>query len=446
MKTKIKDKKICIVGLGYVGLTLAAILLKRGFHVYGIEKNKNILNSLKGKKAHFYEPGINTILKKKIETNQFIFSHNIKKIYRSDIYIITVGTPLGKNGRSRTDIIRNATREVLKYLKNNDLVILRSTVKIGTTRNLVSKILNKKKCNYFLSYCPERTQEGKALKELLVLPQIIGSIDKKSEKISSQFFKQISNETKIVSNLEAAELTKLISNTYRDVSFGFANEIAIMCKKLNLNSKEIIDSGNYKYIRTNIPMPGPVAGPCLSKDSHILKESFEKYKNYFPKISHSARKTNEKMPAFILDNLKNDFPVIFNKKKRLTFGILGLAFKGNPPTNDTRESISLKFINLLKSRYKKCTINTFDKMIKKSDVNFFEINIFNTLKSVFLKADAIFILNNHKYFKKINLKQLSKHMKFGGCIFDCWAVANMNKYVTLNNNVTYKSLRSWNKI
>jgi nucleotide sugar dehydrogenase len=431
-------KKVCVIGLGYVGLTLSASLLECGFEVSGIEIRKKVLDLLKKKKSHFYEPKIEKILKKFTQNKKFKFSKKIEKKHISDIYIITVGTPLDKNKKSIKDLIINATNEVLPVLKHNDLVILRSTVKIGTSRNIVARILNKKNQKYKLVFAPERTQEGKALEEIRKIPQIIGGLDKSSSKEAALFFKNLTKEIIIVNSLESAEMIKLISNTYRDVQFALANEVASLCNYLNLDSNEIINAGNYNYNRTNLALPGPVAGPCLIKDTYILKESF-KTKNIFPNIILSSRKTNEKVPEEIIKFIKEDRSLKKINNNKIKIGILGLAFKGNPPTNDTRDSISLDFIKSLKKFYSQSKIIGFDKMTTNKDIQKLDINVTHNIKDIFYKSDLVMILNNHTFFKKINLKNFSKLMNKNAYIYDCWNMFNISKS-QLSNNVLYISI------
>ena len=144
-KNKMPKNSVCIIGLGFVGLTLAVIMAKKGFKVYGVEKNKFILEQLKHNKSHFYEPGINNELKKIIKVKKFVFYSKIPKKNDINTYIITVGTPLNKNKKINTEYISSACRQLSKLIKDEDCVILRSTVKIGTSRNIVGKILSKTK-------------------------------------------------------------------------------------------------------------------------------------------------------------------------------------------------------------------------------------------------------------------------------------------------------------
>ena len=193
-------------------------------------------------------------------------------------------------------MIKEVTYQILKYLKNNDHIILRSTVKIGTTNNIVKKILKKSKKKFFISFCPERTIEGKALKELTSLPQIISGDSNQSILKAKNLFQNVTKKIVKVDSLEGAEMIKLVDNMQRDVKFALSNEIALMCEKSNINVNDVIRLGKIDYPRTNLFDPGPVGGPCLEKDTYILAEYFSK--NFKPRIGLNARIVNK----FIIEN------------------------------------------------------------------------------------------------------------------------------------------------
>lgn len=431
---KYSDNTICVLGLGYVGLTLSVTLASIGFNVYGIEIRKKVISDLKKKKPHFYEPGLLDALKKVIKNKKFQFFHKIPKKWKGNVFIITVGTPLDRNGRSRTDLIKNVSNEVGIFLKKNDLVILRSTVKIGTSRNIVAKILKRKVDNFDIAFCPERTQEGKALTEVRNIPQIIGGINNSSALRAKKIFKKITKDVLIVSTLETAEMVKLVDNSQRDVYFSYANEIAQICDALNINALEVIEKGKYNYSRTNLAKPGPVGGPCLIKDTYILKESLYG-KECLPNIALAARKINENLPREIIKQLKNKF-VKKNNKKVKKIGLLGLAFKGDPPTDDVRDSMSLKFHNEIKKIFPKATVIIYDKLVKKIDFKMHKIKRANTLEDCFFNSDLILILNNHQIFKKMKLNSLSNKMNDQGIIYDCWNLFD-RKIVKLRKDIAY---------
>ena len=300
---KKNNNDICILGLGYVGLTLSATLADLGFRVIGVEIREKVLQDLKKRKPHFFEPNLDKILNKIILNNNFKFYKKIPKDWAGNTFIITVGTPLDKHGKSRDDLIKNVSNEVKNSIKNNGLVILRSTVKVGTTRNIVKKIIEKKVKKFDIAFCPERTQEGKALSEVKKIPQIIGGLNYKSAKRARSIFKKVTKVNLIVSSLETAELIKLVDNSQRDVYFSYANEIAKICDELKISATEVINTGKYKYGRTNLAFPGPVGGPCLIKDTYILNESLKNKKSK-PNIALAARRINENLPKDIVFQLK----------------------------------------------------------------------------------------------------------------------------------------------
>jgi nucleotide sugar dehydrogenase len=266
--------KICVFGLGYVGQTLAIALAESGFHVLGIEKNKKIVNKLKKYESNIYEPEINKKIKKIIINKKFIIKNKFIKNDICNTYIITVGTPLKKNRLINVSMIKKVSNDIARFLKDGDLVILRSTVKLKTTENIVIPILNKSKKKYYISFCPERTIEGHALKELKYLPQIIGSLDYRSFFLSQNIFNKITKKIIRIKNIVTAEMIKLVDNVQRDIKFSISNEIAMLCDSFNISAYEVIKFGKLQYPRTNLYFPGPVGGPCLEKDTYILSESF----------------------------------------------------------------------------------------------------------------------------------------------------------------------------
>lgn len=429
------NKEICILGLGYVGLTLSATLADLGYKITGVEIRKEVLNDLKKKKPHFYEPNLDKILNKIISNKSFKFFEKIPKKWSGNTYIITVGTPLDEKGRSRIDLIKNVSNEVKNSITKNGLVILRSTVKVGTTRNIVKKIIEEKTSKFDLAFCPERTQEGKALTEVKKIPQIIGGIDNKSAKRAKNIFKKVTKNNLIVSSLETAELIKLVDNSQRDVYFSYANEIAKICDELNINATEVINTGKYKYSRTNLALPGPVGGPCLIKDTYILNESLNS-KKIKPEIALAARNINENLPQEIIIQIKSELKKRFKKIKKVS--LLGFAFKGNPPTDDTRDSMSISFYREAKKKFSKSRITIYDKLVKNEDYQKFDFNKSKSINESFKDAEVVLILNNHKYFKNLNLNEKSKLMRKDSIIYDCWNLFNKNK-LKLKNGVTYSA-------
>lgn len=435
----LRDKSICIIGLGFVGLTLAAVLAKKGFRVHGIEKKNKILNFLKTKQGHFYEPGLNKSIQQIIDNKKFTFSNKIKNSNCS-IYIITVGTPLNNKKKIITSYIKDTAREIKKFLKDNDLIILRSTVRIGTTRNIVEPILNEKGVKFDLSYCPERAVEGSALKELNYLPQIIGGLNKKSVDRSKKIFSKITKKIIPASSLETAEMIKLIDNSSRDVFFAYANEIARICDNIGINALEVINSGKLNYDRTDIAKPGLVGGPCLHKDPYILSESINK-KGIKAEITLSARNINERQPSEISKFIKK-FTRREKFKKKLKILFLGMAFKGFPVTDDLRGSMGIKVFKEIKKIFKRSVFFSYDPVVPDRELKELGLNVEKNLSKSFQNKDVVIILNDHKDFRKMNISKLAKKLNSKALIYDVWNLFNKTsnklerskKYISLGNH------------
>jgi UDP-N-acetyl-D-mannosaminuronic acid dehydrogenase len=437
MKNISNKNSVCVIGLGFVGLTLAAIMSEAGYKVHGVEKKKIIINKLKKKQSHFYEPKLNELLNKIIIKKKFTFSNKFE-YSNSRIYIITVGTPLNSKKQVITKFIKDTCESISKKLKDDDIVILRSTVKVGTTRNIAYPILKKSKKKFHLAYCPERAVEGAALKELKKLPQVIGVFNKDSQKIIINIFKKITKKIVLASSVETAEMIKLIDNSSRDVFFAYANEIARVCDKLGLNANEIIGSGKLGYKRTDIARPGLVGGPCLHKDPYIFSESLKKY-NIKPEITLTARKINERQPLEIIEFIRNKIHKNKLKNKKIKIGLLGIAFKGYPLTDDLRGSMAIKLADILKIKFKNLKIYALDPIVERKKIIDEKIIPEKNINKIFEKKDVIIISNNNKYFSKLNLDKLSLKMNLNSLIYDVWNLYDKKK-LKLNNNVKYFSL------
>lgn len=432
--------KICIIGLGFVGLTLATVMANRGYKVYGVEKNKLILNKLKQNKSHFFEPGLSNNLFRIIKNKSFQFSKHIPKIKGISTYIVTVGTPLNNNKKILISYISRATKQIAKVIDERDLVILRSTVKIGTTRNIVYPILKRTKKKFSLAFCPERAVEGSALKELNYLPQVIGGIDKKSIQLSVRIFKKITKKIVVTSNVETAEMIKLIDNSSRDVFFAYANEIARTCDKIGLDANEVINSGKLYYDRTDIAKPGLVGGPCLYKDPYIFSDSCSK-SGVKAEITLMARKINERQPSEIVKFIYNYLKKNKKLKKSLKISLIGLAFKGKPITNDLRGSMAINVYKCLKSRFIKSTFYGFDPVVEESKIEKLGLKKTSSLTDSFRNKDLIVILNNHPVFSSMKINSLSKKLNKNALIYDFWNHF-YGKKLNLSNNSVYLSLGS----
>lgn len=430
------DRNVCIIGLGYVGLTLAVAMAKDGFNVHGVETNYNIIECLKSKTAHFSETGLNVVLEEQIEQGRFTFSSNLAEAPEATVYIVTVGTPVGDDKRTKMDSLIAVTNGIAARLRDGDLVMLRSTVRVGTCREVVKPILDATGKQYALAFCPERTLEGKALQELSSLPQIVGGIDAESSFRAAQIFSMLSPSVIRVSSLEAAEMVKLINNTQRDLIFAFANEVAAMCDAIGVSAAEVIKSGNEGYPRANLPLPGPVGGPCLEKDPYILAEGLEKY-GFVPSLSLMGRHWNEGLPERAANDIRDLAGPDAESVSKVV--VAGVAFKGRPATNDLRGTMALPLIAVLKSHFPGAKVSGWDAVATAEEVSTLGVSAENSLEQAFEGADVVVIQNNHTVFAGMDLKRLASKMSTGGIIYDLWSQHD-GRALKLPNGVRYAAL------
>ena len=353
----------------------------------------------------------------------YTISNHIKDNSNFDAFVISVGTPLDSDKVPILDFVKEAASLVGSKIKKDNLIILRSTVPVGTSRNTVIPILEKEsnmknEIDFQVVFAPERTAEGVAIKELRTNPQIIGGISEKGVNQASDIFKKITKSILTVSSIEAAEMIKLIDNTYRDIRFAYANEIAIICEMLKLNANECITKANQNYPRNSIPIPSPgVGGPCLSKDPHILMHVAKKFDFNAEVIGHS-RELNEFVPKHLAIKLINKLKKLSKNTNSKIF-IIGFAFKGNPETDDSRNSSTELLIKELKKEFP--NIYGYDPVVKKSEIMKMGAKSVS-IEEGFENADCVIVMNNHKSYLQLDIDHLLNKSNLPVIFADCWSM------------------------
>ena len=409
-----------IVGLGYVGLTLATVLAEAGNSVIGIEKRKDLVDLTNEGVPHFTETGLPDALAGVTKSKKLVAAEKFDDSFTCSTYIITVGTPLAPDGVARVDMIEAAARDIAANMRDGALVILRSTVKIGTTRDVVSPILAASGKKFDIAMCPERTLEGKALQELRELPQIVGADDQAVADRAAAVFRRLTSSIVLVSGIETAEIIKLVSNTFRDVQFAFANEVARVCDAFGVSAHEVISAGKLGYNRTNIPQPGLVGGPCLEKDPHILMES-ARTRGISLEITGAGRLVNERQPQETVDFISSEI-----ERRELAgplkINILGMAFKGQPETSDLRGSMSIKVLDALKKAHPDAQIGVYDPITPQEVLaaEFPDELVFTRFGDAVSGASVVVIANNHPSLGTISPRTINEFMSPDGFVYDYW--------------------------
>lgn len=349
--------------MGFVGLTLAA-KLSQYRQVIGLEVNSAVREVINEGRAHFFEPGLDDVISSSIESGRLVITGSSKSIPSTvkDI-VITVGTPL-KAGEIDLSYIDAAVEEVSEFVSDDSCVILRSTVALGVTRARVLEVFQSRGKFPMVAMCPERTVEGKALFELEELPQVIGASSEDALKRASELFSILGCPIHAVSSLEAAESVKLITNTFRDLTFAFANEVALFSQETNLDARELIAASNEGYPRSTIPKPGLTGGPCLEKDPWIFASSGQKH-GVDLAITKAARRTHESVIPRTLSRLVDSYNSLPDGPNGIL--VAGLAFKGRPATNDVRGSLAKNLADKLAIAVPAANLFWFDPLVSESD-------------------------------------------------------------------------------
>ena len=431
-----------VVGLGYVGLTLALSLSALGRRVYGFDADLNRIDQLLKLKSYISEPGIDSLLKKHLNNNFHVnsklYSVN-EKPGNQNTYFICVGTPLRLDKTPDLEPIWSVVNELLKIIKNGDVIVMRSTVPVGLGKEIVSFIESKLNwsvgINFHYIAAPERTVEGNALREIIELPQIMSGATASCQVIGLNIFRGLVNSVTPIDKIEGVELVKIIGNAYRDYAFGFSNYFIEICRRYGLDINQIIESSNRGYPRSNIPSPSPgVGGPCLSKDTYFLPRS-DNNQEFSPLIA--VRNVNEKVPS---ESVKFISGIIPNLNVYNCIGI-GIAFKGVPETNDFRKSPSIDFLISLSKMvdfikvWDNAIINTNSNLEFPFDTELDTYNFYAILN------------NNPKNIDFFNKKVLTSNTD-EILVFDPWRMIKPNQIIYANRVklVHYFSLSHYEKI
>jgi len=414
------ERDVCVVGLGYVGLTLATALADAGFAVLGVERRAEVVAATNRGRPHFSEAGLAETLAHVSAQGTLRAENRMPDALACPIHIITVGTPLDAAGNARLDFIEAASREVAAAMPEDALVILRSTVKIGTARRVVAPILAASGKRFALAVCPERTLEGRAMQELRQLPQIVGADDAATRERAAHFFYKLTHTVVQVSSLEAGEIVKLVDNTYRDVQFGFANEVARICDAWGVNAMEVIGGGALGYPRTRVALPGLVGGPCLEKDPHILAQSCAGI-GLDLDIAPAARRVNERQPGetaqFVLAEHARRRPGAAPE-----IALMGLAFKGVPATDDLRGSMALRVLAALAAAAPQARFRLHDPVCSEAQLAAAAPGhaIAPDIERALDGADIAVIANNHPALGALRPKRMAALMAPTGFVYDYW--------------------------
>tara|TARA_Y100000992_G_scaffold302691_1_gene278474 strand:+ start:5433 stop:6704 length:1272 start_codon:yes stop_codon:yes gene_type:complete len=414
----LKNKKISIIGQGYVGLPLTIELGKKYKNIIGFDNSKKRILEIKKlkdankeiKKEDFYKA-------KKAQ-----FTYDVEKISKSDFFIITVPTPIDKKNKPDLSNLISATKTVAQNIKKSSIIIYESTVYPGCTEEVCVPILekySKLKFNkdFFCGYSPERINVGDTSHTLTKIKKVVSGSSFYSTKKINQLYKSIINAgTYVAKSIKVAEAAKVIENTQRDLNIALINELSMIFNKINIDTNDVLDTANTKWNFIKYK-PGLVGGHCIGVDPYYLTYKSKKV-GHTPKIIQAGRKVNDNMSKYIANRtLKLLDSKKINYKK--TYGlILGCAFKKN--CTDTRNSKTFELAKNLESS--KIKIDIYDPWVDYFELRKqYKLNFIDKIKK---RYDFIIMTVSHNNFKKFTPQKLKKIVNKKNIIFDVTGILN----------------------
>ena len=384
-------KKVCIVGLGYIGLPTAALLANNNFEVIGVDINEKTVDIVNEGKIHIVEPGLELLVANAVSSGN-LKANTIPII--SDIYMICVPTPFHENENlhlPNIDYVVAATESISRLIKKGDLIILESTSPVGTTEIVADTLANAgvEIEDVYIAYCPERVVPGKVIEELVNNDRVVGGLNEISSKIVSNFYRQFVKGAVLETDARTAEMCKLTENSFRDVNIAFANELSIICDKEGIDVWKLINLAN-RHPRVNVLQPGSgVGGHCIAVDPwFIIARNPED-----AKIIKSARDVNNYKSKWVIDKIKSTANNFTTRTGKIpTISCLGLSFK--PDIDDLRESPAVNIVLSLIGE-------NFNIKAVEPNINAHEIIQLISYDDALKSSDIIVVLVKHKEFLDI---------------------------------------------
>jgi len=397
------NKKVCVIGLGYIGLPTAALLANEGYDVHGVDVAQSTVDIINRGEIHIVEPELDSFVKAVVSSGKL--KADIKPA-GADIFIIAVPTPFREGFVPNIDYVVSATKSIASYVKDGNIVILESTSPVGTT-DLVEETLkelrpdlfkiqnlslNIQKSSIFVAHCPERVLPGQIMRELVENDRIVGGTTLEATKITAEFYREFVDGEVLETDAKTAEMAKLTENSFRDTNIAFANELSILCDKFNIDVWELIKLTN-RHPRVNVLQPGAgVGGHCIAVDPWFIVHAG----GDDAKIIRTAREVNTYKTEWAIEKIKNE-ALVFEKEhgRKAKVACMGLAFK--PDIDDLRESPALYIARRLKA-------DGLEILAVEPNIEIHKEFDIVEYKEALEQADIVTFLVGHSEFKGLDIK------------------------------------------
>jgi UDP-N-acetyl-D-mannosaminuronic acid dehydrogenase len=407
-------KKVSVIGLGYVGLPTAATIAMRGITVIGVDVSEHVVNTINNAEIHIVEPGLDIIVRSSVTSGHL---RAVLTPQPSDAFVIAVPTPFRDGKKPDVSYIEAAVAAIAPVVKEGNLIVLESTSPVGTT-HLVSKRLSEYrpdlKCPHEygddadlrVAHCPERILPGDVMREVVENDRVIGGISGACTRRAAEFYRIFCTGNLLMSDSRTAEMAKLSENAYRDVNIAFANELARICEKLDLDVWDLIKFANY-HPRVNILQPGAgVGGHCIAVDPWFIVDAAPDE----ARLIRLSREINDSKPLEVARKIK----LKAKKYVRPTIALMGLSYK--PDIDDLRESPSLVILRSLMNE-DNIEIIGVEPNIDPAGEKGFPVQL-STIDEAIDRADIIVFLVRHSEFSNIKFSELSgkEIIDVAGCL------------------------------
>lgn len=387
-------EKVCMLGMGYVGLPMAAMLAVNRFQVVGVDPRADIVESINAGHVPIEEAGLNTVVQAAVNSGNLRAQTDPE---RADAFIIAVPTPIRADHTADLSYVERAAHSVVPNLRPGNLVVLESTVPPLTTDGLLTSILSesglKPSQDFYVAHCPERILPGRTLTELVENDRVVGGIDPESAERAAAIYRRMVEGEVFVTSAIVAELVKLVENASRDVGIAFANEVARISSKFQADGLEVIRLAN-RHPRVSILQPGPgVGGHCIPVDPWFLVEAAPDE----AKLIYAARRVNDSQPLWVAERTMAQLEGASDPK----ISLWGVAYKGD--VDDARETPALHVIEALLSKGARVSILDFHVKRFKYQLDDLEASVTG--------ADCILLLTDHREFRFFEPEAVGQKMR-----------------------------------
>ena len=394
-----RDTRVCVVGLGYIGLPTAAVLASRGYTIHGVEVDARAAEIINSGRAHIVEPDLDILVRAAVETRK-LRAHPLPA--EADVFLICVPTPVAPGHVPDLSYVERATESICSYLRPGNLVILESTSPPGTTEMIAEIVARRTQLTpdqVHFAHAPERVLPGQILREVVQNDRIVGGLDAPAGERCAEFYRTFVAGQVHITSARMAETVKLVENAYRDVNIAFANELSLLADHLALDVWDLIALAN-RHPRVKILNPGPgVGGHCIAVDPWFLVHAAPE----LTPLMRQARVTNSAKPAWVLERIQRRA----SRLKRARIACLGLAYK--PDIDDLRESPALEVVQHL------AATGEYDLRVVEPNLRSHSEFPLLPLAQALDGADMVVFLVAHREFKNIPKPLLAEKIIFDTC-------------------------------